>query len=173
MMIALPMTPKVFIGEVLEPALELLPPKMATVEARVMLCSIALQESGLAHRWQVVDANRPWAKGPARGLMQFEKVGGVAGVLRHAASRSYARAVCEQRGVLAEPGAVYDALDQDDILAVALGRLLLWTDPRPLPAIGDQDGAWDLYERVWRPGRPHPEKWPAHYDAACQALGVS
>lgn len=173
MMIALPMTPKVFIGEVLEPALELLPPKMATVEARVMICAIALQESGLAHRWQVVDADRPWVKGPARGLMQFEKGGGVAGVLKHAASRAYARAVCDQRGVAAEPGAVYDALDQDDILAVALGRLLLWTDPLPLPAVGDQEGGWNLYERVWRPGDPHPKKWPVHHLIACLALGAS
>lgn len=172
-MIALPMTLKVFIGEVLEPALELLPPKMATIEARVMLCSIAMQESGLAHRWQVVDANRPWIKGPARGLMQFEKGGGVAGVLKHAASRAYTRAVCEARGVAAEPDAVYDALDQDDILAVALGRLLLWTDPRALPSISDQEGGWELYARVWRPGKPHPEQWPTHHRAACLALGVA
>ncbi len=33
-------------------------------------------------------------------------------------------------------------------------RLLLWTDAKPLPAIGDEQGAWDYYLRNWRPGKP-------------------
>ncbi|MGB3276095.1 MAG: hypothetical protein WBA82_07900 [Castellaniella sp.] len=172
-MAALPMTPQVFVGEIMEPALDLLPAKMGSIEARIMLLAIALQESGLAHRWQVVDRSRPWIKGPARGLLQFERGGGVKGVLTHAASRDYAADVCLARGVVAAPQQVYDALDRDDILAVALGRLLLWTDPRALPAVGDHLGAWNLYQRVWRPGRPHPNTWLGHYRAACAALGAA
>lgn len=161
----LPITPHDFVGQIMEPALDLLPAKMGSIEARIMLLSIALQESGLTHRRQI--------KGPARGLLQFERGGGVKGVLTHPASQDYAADVCLARGVVAAPQQVYDALDQDDVLAVALGRLLLWTDPRALPAVGDALGGWNLYQRVWRPGKPHPDKWLGHYRTACAALGAS
>src|SRR5690606_35371438 len=93
----LPITPHDFVGQIMDPALDLLPARMGSIEARVMLLSIALQESGLAHRWQVVDLARPQAKGPARGLLQFERGGGVRGVLTHPASRDYAADVCLAR----------------------------------------------------------------------------
>ena len=48
------------------------------------------------------------------------------------------------------------ALEHDDVLAAAFGRLLLWTDPRAPPAVGDESGAWALYLRCWRPGKPRP-----------------
>lgn len=172
-LIALPMTAPVFVGEVMEPALDLLPARMGSIEARIMLLAIALQESNLAHRWQVVDLARPEIKGPARGLLQFERGGGVKGVLTHPASRDYAADVCLACGVVAAPQQVYDALDQDDVLAVALGRLLLWTDPRALPAANDVLGSWNLYQRVWRPGKPHPETWAGHHATARAALGVA
>jgi len=57
------------------PALELLPPVMDSAAARVNLITIALQESKLIHRWQVVDLAKPNVKGPARGLLQFERGG--------------------------------------------------------------------------------------------------
>src|SRR5690606_34041393 len=169
----LPITPHDFFGQIMEPALDLLPARMGSIEARVMLLAIALQESGLAHRWQVVDLRRPAIKGPARGLLQFERGGGVRGVLTHPASRDHAADVCLARGVVAAPQQVYDALDQDDILAVALGRLLLWTDPHRLPGVGDEPGAWALSLRVWRPGKPHVGRWPDNYKAACAALGAT
>uniref|UniRef100_UPI00334158FE hypothetical protein n=1 Tax=Castellaniella defragrans TaxID=75697 RepID=UPI00334158FE len=157
----------------MEPALDLLPAKMGAIEARVMLLAIALQESNLAHRWQVVDLKYPERKGPARGLLQFEQGGGVKGVLTHTASRDYAADVCLARGVVAAPAQVYAALDQDDVLAVALGRLLLWTDPRALPGVNDAPAGWDLYQRVWRPGKPHPDKWPGNHRIARAALGAA
>lgn len=173
MQLTLPITPHDFVGRIMEPAMDLLPARMGSIEARIMLLAIALQESGLAHRWQVVDLRRPAIKGLARGLMQFEKGGGVKGVLTHPASRDYAADVCLARGVVAAPIQVYQALDQDDVLAVALGRLLLWTDPRALPAADDVLGGWNLYQRVWRPGKPHPDKWAGNHAVARAALGVS
>lgn len=164
MQLTLPITPHDFVGQILEPALELLPARMGSEEARIMLLAIALQESGLASRQQV--------GGPARGLLQFEMGGGVKGVLRHSSVLNYAADACLARKVVAAPIQVYEALDKDDILAVALGRLLLWTDPRALPAAGDALGAWDLYQRVWRPGRPRPDHWSGHYQTACAALGA-
>jgi hypothetical protein len=37
-------------------------------------------------------------------------------------------------------------------------------------AIGDADGAWAYYLNTWRPGKPHPETWPALY---VQALATT
>lgn len=132
--------------------------RIDTQEARVMLLSIGLQESRFIHRRQI--------GGPARGFWQFEQGGGVRGVLRHKASAQLADLVCRDRGVSATEGAVYDALDDDDVLACCFARLLLWTDPARLPPVGDADAAWDLYIRTWRPGKPHRHTWGGLYLSA-------
>ena len=46
--------------------------------------------------------------------------------------------------------------------------LLLWTDPRPLPRIGEVQAAWDYYIRNWRPGKPHPKSWAPLYAQAME-----
>lgn len=150
---------KTVIEVAIKPALALLPPKMDTAAARVMLLTIGLQESRFIHRRQI--------GGPARGFWQFEKGGGVRGVLNHASTREHAQAVCQARGVPATADAVYEELDKDDVLAAAFARLLLWSDPKALPPIDAEAAAWVLYQRTWRPGKPHPQTWPALY---CQAL---
>lgn len=143
------------------PALVLLPMKMANHSAEVLLLAIGLQESRLTHRRQI--------NGPARGLWQFER-GGIRGVLEHKASRPYALALCKAREVEASVGAVYAALEHDDVLAAGIARLLLWTDAKPLPAVGEFGAAWDYYLRTWRPGRPHRHTWDALYGRAMDAL---
>lgn len=148
-------------------ALRLLPSSMTSPEAEAMLLAIGLQESLLIHRRQI--------GGPARGLLQFE-TGGVRGVLTHQHSRSHALAVCSARGVEPTTAAVYAALEHDDVLAMAVGRLLLWTDPKPLPDVGKADEAWALYLRTWRPGaakRDHDNllrKWRGNYARVCAEL---
>lgn len=132
--------------------------RIDTPEARVMLLAIGLQESRFIHRRQI--------GGPARGFWQFELGGGVRGVLRHEISRDLAQQVCSARGVLATSGDVYEALDDDDILAGCFARLLLWTDPARLPAVGNAEPAWDLYLRTWRPGKPHRHTWNGLYLSA-------
>lgn len=173
-LLPLPIAPRDFVLKIVAPALGLLPANMRSAEAVVMLCAIALQESRLAHRWQVVDANRPQVKGPARGLLQFERGtrasrGGVWGVYLHDASRKPLEDLCRARGCNFDPDAIYAQIEVDDILAAGVGRLLLWTDPKPLPAIGQAQAAWDLYQRTWRPGQPHPETWPGRYARAVEA----
>ena len=140
------------------PALALLPARRSSPQAEIMLLAIGLQESNLTHRRQI--------GGPARGLWQFERGGGVAGVLRHAASRDYALLACDIRGVQPVADQVYQQLEHDDVLAAAFARLLLWTDPHALPAEHDPEGAWQLYLRTWRPGKPHPATWAALYEQA-------
>lgn len=138
-------------------AFALLPSKMDTEAARVILAAIGYQESdGYATR-------RQYGNGPAAGYWQFER-GGIKGVMLHAASARLAVGVCEARDVGFNSEEIWKALQVDDVLAAAFARLLMWTDSQPLPAVGDVAGAWKLYaERCWRPGKPHPDKWPTSY----------
>jgi len=150
-------------------ALYLLPPAMTSPEARVMLFAIGLQESRFTHRFQVVQG-RPGVKGPARGFWQFERMGGCRGVVDHPASRYWMAHLCQTRGVDFTATAVWNAIEQDDVLAAGAARLLLFTDPKRLPAVGDEAAAWNLYIRTWRPGKPHRGTWPALYAEAMGAL---
>lgn len=140
----------------------LLPGRFDSPEATVMLLAIALQESGLTTRTQ--------RDGPARGYWQFEQGGGVKGVLNHPMTRLTARSVCLHRAVGASESDVYRAIGHDDMLACAFARLLLWSDPAPLPGIGQSDNAWRYYERNWRPGKRRPDDWPANYKQAVAAV---
>lgn len=141
---------------VILPALARLPARMDSPEARVLLLAIGLQESRMTYRRQL--------GGPARGLWQFERGtpetrAGVAGVLLHPASRHYLVSICTACELRPDAQAIYERLDTDDVLAAIVARLLLWTDPAPLPATHDADGGWAYYLRTWRPGKPHPETW--------------
>jgi hypothetical protein len=161
-MLPTPISPADALALIVAPALAMLPDRMNSPEARVMLIAIALQESALTHRKQI--------GGPARGLWQFEQGGGVAGVLRHPASKSFAARVCAARGVVASPVDVYYSLERDDLLACAFARLLLWTDAAPLPPVLHTWRAWDYYLRTWRPGQPHASRWGANHDSAVAAV---
>lgn len=155
--------------QAIDPAMWLLPAKFDSPQARVLMLAIGLQESRLAHRWQIVDPARPDVRGPARGLWQFERGGGVAGVLSHPASKPHALVVCKAQGVTPESRRVWSAMADDDVLAAAFARLLLWTEPKPLPAVGKGAEAWEYYLRTWRPGKPHPSTWSGLY-AKAQAV---
>lgn len=149
------------IAHAINPALAMLP-GMDSPTARVIMLAIAFQESGLQHRRQ--------RRGPARGYWQFEHGGGVRGVLNHSSSRPHIRSVLEQLDYKAtsNPATCYAAIEHNDILAAAFARLLMWTDPQPLPT--DESGSWDLYMRTWRPGKPHISAWASNYQKALEAI---
>lgn len=154
------MSPDDFSNHILPAALSLLPAKMDTPEARALLIAIALQESALKHRRQV--------GGPALGLWQFE-LPQVGLVLRHEVVGPLARNVLAT--LVYEPGdppheRIHAAMEHNDILQAAFSRLLLWPDAAPLPKRDDVQGSLATYLRVWRPGRPRPETWPANWAAA-------
>lgn len=152
-------------------ALYMLPPPMTSPEARVALYAIGLQESRFQYRRQMIKKSGTLQPiGPAKSFWQFERGGGCRGVVEHPASRYWMAQVCRARGVDFTATAVWNAMESDDVLAAAAARLLLFTDPRRLPEVGDERGAWNLYIRVWRPGKPHPATWPALYAEAVDAL---
>jgi hypothetical protein len=143
---------------VIPAAYDLLPLHMASVEATAMLLAIGLQESdGFSARAQ-------YGNGPARGFWQFERGGGVAGVLQHHRTGPIITALCEQTfQVSPVPSECHRAIEHNDILAAVFARLLLWTLPRPLPGRSEVDLAWRQYLASWRPGKPHEETWSLSY----------
>ena len=161
------------------PALALLPARMDTPAARVMLLAIAGQEADFRHRRQILASGAP---GPAASLWQGEQGGGmVAGGRTHPATRAHAEALYRARGVEPNNAAIWRAIERDDVLAAGLARLLLWSDPLALPVVTDVEGSWQLYLRTWRPGaytRGTPasrkrlrEKWTGYHRTAREALG--
>ena len=149
------------LNKVIVPGLKLLPGKMDTPEARVMLLAIGMQESRFLHRKQI--------NGPARGFFQFEEGGGVRGVLKHPSTKRIIQDVIFKLGIAADE--CYNCLSEDDDLAAAFARLLLYTDPKPLPSLTSDPGeSWDYYMRTWRAGRPHRETWDAFLTHAREAV---
>ena len=158
------MTPGLFTTLALDPACQLLPARMQSPDARLLLLAIAWQESGLTQRRQL-------AGGPARGYFQCELIA-CAHVLTHRASRPHVERICEALDIPPAASALYAAVEFHDVLAVVVARLNLWTHPAPLPPVGDIGGAYRYYEDVWNPGRPRPERWPDAYAVASAALQV-
>lgn len=141
----------------IDKAFQLLPASTDTPIARVILAAIGYQESGYQVRIQ-------YGNGPARSYWQFEngRLAGINGVLTHRATEKLAAAVCRACGVEPERMAVWKAMETDDVIGAAFARLLMYTDPKPLP--DNQAEAWEMYaKRLWRPGKPHPDKWAASW----------
>ena len=164
---------KHILANIIEPALRILPPMMASDRARAQMLAIQAQEDPQQVRKQIAgygkDGTIIW--GPARGLWQFERGGGVAGVLRHHKTRDIAQDVCWRLGNSGTVAAVYHQLEHNDVLSACFARLLLWTLPGALPARDDVDGAWDQYIAAWRPGKPHKRTWAANFKRAWEVVG--
>lgn len=161
-LLPLPISPADALGKIIIPALATLPEQMDSPKARLMLLAIALQESGLRAREQT--------GGPARGLWQFER-NGVLAVMHHTRTAGVVFGWCTENGETYGSNSIYERLALDDELACVFARLLLWTDPRPLPEIGACMGAWNLYERCWRPGNPSYTRWrDTAYPQALEAI---
>lgn len=159
------MTLTELIKTAINPALAMLPMSMDSPKARVMLLTTTQQED-------FRQARRQSGNGPARGLWQFERGGGVKGVFTHPASTGHLRNLCQARSVPFDIPTIWAALETDDVLAAGCARLLYFTDPYPLPEVDDADGSWKLYLRTWRPGKPKPDTWPDYHQQARAALGL-
>lgn len=165
------------VKNILEKAYALLPAKMNTKAATAMLLAIGLQESKFLHRQQVITVTRDGKKvnvpeGPAVSFWQFEAGGGVKGVMQYYSTREHCKALCEHFGVAFDQKAIWEAMKTNDVLGACMARLLLFTDPLalPLPIPAQEDTAWRLYSRVWRPGKPHPAGWPGNWAAAIKEV---
>lgn len=143
-------------NHILSAALSLLPTKMDTPEARQVLLTIGMQESGFRHRRQM--------NGPAKSLWQFE-ISGVAEVMRHHSTADHAKNVLDalEYGFL-PPAAVLEAMEDNDVLSCCFARLALWRHPDALTDVASD--MWFIYQDIWRPGKPHPAEWQRHWETA-------
>lgn len=159
-------------AEIISHVFMILGGRYTSIDAARMLLAIGYQESGFIHRRQV--------KGPAVGFWQFEKGGGILGVMRHHTTRTQAKDLLTQfeLGTLhrfnrpAMMNKVYEALQKEeyDVLAGCFARLLLWTHPKALPGADQKEEAWQYYLDTWRPGKPHRNRWDQNWERANQDL---
>lgn len=129
-------------------------------DAQVLVMAIAGQEGNWQFRQQI--------GGPARSYWQFEEGGGVHGLFKVAAVKLHS--ICSALDIPYEEDSVFQAMTWNDTLACCMARLLLWTDVRPLPAVGDIEGGWNYYRDNWRPGAPHYATWPTRYGVALSVV---
>lgn len=153
---------KDILANVIEPAFRVLPPMMASDEARAMLLAIHLQEDPQQRR-------RQWPSGPARGLWQFERIG-VAEVLRNRSTMEHAAGVCWKLGNAGTTASVYNQLAYDDVLACCFARLALWRFKGPLPKENENAYGWRQYLTIWAPGESRPDDWPENFRRAWGAV---
>jgi hypothetical protein len=155
-------TPAEVLATVVRPALAWMGSPYASPEAEVMLLAVQRQEDPGCTRCQ--------AGGPARGLWQFELTG-VQAVRYHERTAIEANRIAVALDLpSASSRTVYSYLAENDRLACAFARLLLWALPDPLPRRGESGVAWAQYVKAWRPGKPRPLDWIENYAAALDAL---
>jgi hypothetical protein len=140
--------------------------------SKVGLMAIAGQESGWAARRQTgCYTSGLYQTVGARGFWQFERYGAV-GELMSVTSKALA-AICQGLGIPMVQSDLYEAIAWNDTLACAMGRLLLWQDPQPLPGIDQQDQWWEYYVRNWRPGAPRPADWEGNFQTSLALVKAS
>jgi hypothetical protein len=173
--------PRVILLEIIRPAMQVLKNDLGfkgAIDFNVerLLLTICGQEAQFKWRAQLDSQGRENPNGPALGLLQFEKGtmssrGGVSGVMLHASSKALLMAACNYAHIPFENTSIWRAQRTNDLFAFITGRLLLFTDPFAVPN-KVQDG-WECYaKRLWRPGKPHPDKWPGYWNTAtavCEA----
>lgn len=187
-MLTLPASPERLLREVIEPALAAMPRVFDSPAARCMLLAIALQEGGA-----LLTGRRPLRRqgaqsaargrlGPARSFWQNE-LSSVLEVMTNRRTEALAAILLTEAGLPHDPREVHRRLERPDADAVAcqLNRLLLWLDPRPLPAPrhADSGAAFEYYRRNWRPGAARTasgaaaalRRWRRHWPVAVALCG--
>lgn len=137
----------------------------ASKEAERFMLAIALQESRARNRKQLGHQGLP--TGPANSYWQFERGGGVKGVLNHASTKQRIARILAAYDVNNEAQDVWEAMRYHDILSACMARLLIYTLPGSLPTTAQQ--GWDQYISAWRPGKPHRATWDAFWQQADEA----
>jgi len=174
-------TPQELITKCIEPGISLLPEKMQRNRRAlvVLLLTTVLQESNGTEQVQL--PRTPGGKpGPAAGIAQFEKNGGLKGIMTHSSTKDTVRDLCAKFGLPFDLDALHEALKTtDDRLDIAFARLLYWADKDPLPTLGDVQGSWEYYLSNWRPGaytngseeqrQALRKKWSVKYASAMEA----
>jgi hypothetical protein len=156
------------VGFTIPAAFALLPEPMRTIEARALLVTIGLQESGFRRRRQ--------EPGSARGFWQFE-VNGIQGVLDHDRTQLVISRVLAHLHYDHTQDArdLHPFVEHNDTLACCFARCLLWTSLDALPTRAEKGGAarsFALYRTLWRPGKPKASTWGVFYEQGWSAWNI-
>lgn len=146
-------------AHIIPAAYSVLPAPMQSPKATALLLAIGLQESKFL-------ARRQGGNGPARGFWQFERGGGIKGVMTHPQTRGpLATALTELRyaDVIGSAVELHKLVEHNDVVACVFARLLLWTVPGALPTRDEPGFAWAQYLDGWRPGQPHQDTWTNYF----------
>lgn len=156
------MTPAEFYVNILAPSAAGLPMILNKPEAQCLMLAIAGQESAWKDRIQAPG-------GQARGFWQMERGGMLVGVMGGTYASTLDK-VLSNHSIASDLDTIFEAIAWHDPLAYAVGRIGLFMDPSSLPAIGDEDGSWDVYLRVWRPGKPSRARWMSVYPQSVKVM---
>lgn len=165
----------------IDAGLALLPEPLRTLDAKVQLYATSIQENPTrAPRQLIKKDGKLQPIGPAAGDYQFEKTGGIRGLINFKSTRVQAMlaGVCKARNVATTVDALFEAIQVDPVLAAALARLLYFTDSGALPRAGAEQYAWEVYLRTWRPGAYERDpqglraKWSTSYAQAMKAYAL-
>ena len=149
------MTPELLHSLIVRPVVEELKWPQAP-ERELLLVAIAIQESKLKDRKQL-----PF--GPALSLWQIEPKTAVDCLKR-------CMRALELWKELVIAGALEYHLIHNDLAACAVAAGILRITPGKLPEVGDENGAWEYYQKAWRPGKPGPERWNGSYTKALDVM---
>ena len=132
-------------------------------QAAVMLMRIGAHEHAISNESYLRQVSRSRSGyGPARGWLQFEPAT-VRAVTLWAAARSLS---LSQKSAWLEFGNVSspDVLMWDLRASAIYGRMNLYASPYHMPDTDDDDGAYNVYRKVWRPGAlPSRSKFAAAF----------
>lgn len=157
-----------FLNVAIRPALQELEKDgiRSSKEAERFMLAIALQESRVKYRKQIGQQGMP--TGPANSYWQFERGGGVKGVLNHASTKNRIAKILALYDINNSEQDVWEAMRYHDIVAACMARLLIFTLPNKLPTTAQQ--GWDQYISAWRPGKPHRATWDGFWNQAGEAV---
>ena len=165
------MTPTVFYTTILVPGIAwcqtVIPEVPWQRNARVLGLAIAGQESGWEYRVQLDG-------GEGHSFWMFETIG-VDGVLSDPLVGPMARSLARAAGVAVTAQDIWEtiATPRGDALAVGLMRLLLYSDPLPIPPPYAPISCYDYYDHLWRPGKPHEADWATNLAEANAAVPLT
>lgn len=145
----------------------------ANDDADCLSLAIKRQESG---QTAVRDQGDPAITGPATGLWQFEKTGGIWEVLNHGKIAPIFRDLCARVGVDPVDDTVWRFFTTPaaDELAAAAARLVIYIDPAPIPpaSLASAPAALAYYLRRWRPAKNPKREADFVRDAWPQAVRI-
>lgn len=163
------MTPDGFYADLLNPTLdeiaEFAPMMTRNRALRVLMTSIAGQESNWEHRVQI-------PSGMAHSLFQIEEAT-IPLIIANPASKELFTVGMDHFQIQDRSApALFDLMADEagDKVSVLFARLLLWCNPKPIPYEDEEQALFKYYRETWRPKHAVWARWPVVYGQAMMVV---